>query len=58
MDATDHSGNTALHILCGDKANAESARECIAMLVCQIITIQNKYLHLIQYVYRSTVEQD
>ena len=33
VDATDHHGNTAMHILCGDRSNAESAKDCISILV-------------------------
>lgn len=39
LDATDHHGNTSLHILCSDKANADSAPDCISLLVSQGLII-------------------
>ena len=34
VNITDYQGNTSLHVLCGDKANADSAPDCISVLVC------------------------
>ena len=34
VNIADYQGNTSLHVLCGDKANADSAPDCISVLVC------------------------
>lgn len=33
VNITDYHGNTSLHAICGDKANADSAPDCISVLV-------------------------
>ena len=34
VNIADYQGNTSLHVLCGDKANTDSAPDCISVLVC------------------------
>lgn len=67
MDATDNHGNTAMHILCGDRANIDSGKDCIAALVSELTatTVLESVLayivcHIILHsgVYRWRMEQD
>ena len=36
VNATDHTGNTPLHLLCGDESKASVIPDCISLLVSYI----------------------